>query len=360
MKPYALLFLSWALPALPLAAQTPPGKVIPPRLADQWSANATNAPFNVQVCRFQQVYDKTVLPKDLVPGKKVIVGIGFRVAIYKSYKAAPLTTELGLYNIPFTNISASSTFKTNRSKATSGYIVFKKKKVNIPQMVPKNPTNSWYTFFPLDKPLPFTGPNLLLEVVNYGAAPGYGGIRVEADANGSGGRGITYGTKCGTHTNKINRASLGGTPYYMPGKTIRIYEQSGPPNAAAINIIGFSPVQTMGITLPLDLTPYGAKGCILYPSFDHFTVTKLDAKGNITFLLPIPNNPFLSNHRFYTQWLNLEPGANPLGVSTTQPMCITIGPVTGNDGAWIYRTTDNNDTTGHLRRGLLLVTKLIY
>ncbi len=90
-------------------------------------------------------------------------------------------------------------------------------------------------------------------------------------------------------------------------------------------LFGLSDTTYLGAPLPIDLSPIGATGCSAYISIDFQTVVLADGNGGGTYQASVPNDPSLVSAHFYNQWVALVPGANPLGLLTSNYGSATIG-----------------------------------
>jgi len=89
--------------------------------------------------------------------------------------------------------------------------------------------------------------------------------------------------------------------------------------------LGLSDSSWAKLPLPFDLTPLGAKGCLLYcSSLLNFTQTT-NRSGGATVQIGIPKDPVLTGARLFNQWLVVDPKANALKLVTTNGGSFTIG-----------------------------------
>ena len=66
-----------------------------------------------------------------------------------------------------------------------------------------------------------------------------------------------------------------------------------------------------------DLVIFGAPSCLNYTSTDSFNMVILDPQGALTIPVNIPNVPGLAGFTFFNQAATMTPGANTLGLLTT-------------------------------------------
>jgi hypothetical protein len=93
---------------------------------------------------------------------------------------------------------------------------------------------------------------------------------------------------------------------------------SGFPIALNIGTFNSSP-------FPIDLTPFGFRGCSLLSSAESTIGGVTDGSGNATNALTIPNNANLTGVRLFFQYVHINPGA-PTGVATSNGGRAVLGP----------------------------------
>src|SRR5262249_20155996 len=97
-----------------------------------------------------------------------------------------------------------------------------------------------------------------------------------------------------------------------------------PPHSAAFRGLGFSdPVFSAGAP-PFSLAGLGAPGCSLLASPDAADLLVTDAQGLGSMSLFVPNLPVFITTNLYLQYLVLDQGANPLGVTASNGRHVTI------------------------------------
>ncbi len=111
-----------------------------------------------------------------------------------------------------------------------------------------------------------------------------------------------------------------GVPYLVPsgtpriGRTFRVDLFYFRAKAPAFLLTGVSRSYWGRARLPLDLGPFGAKGCFFLVSPEVVSSRVTGSFGGARVLLPIPKLPVLVKARFYQQWLVADPKANLLGL----------------------------------------------
>jgi hypothetical protein len=341
-----------------LAATTPAQiGTAPPRLENLWGNGSNTLPWAQTLHRWQQLYEGAALPPGLTTGKR-LQQVGWRRAIPSAaFAAFTIDTEVGLYSVPFGQAGMAGTFATNRTAGTGG-IAFTRKQVNLPaRPVNVDPVQA-HQLLPLDAPHTFTGPNLLAEVVNFDASVRSTGWRCDGCLGTAAGVATNFGAACGPTTNTMGSTST-GSPAYLPGTTITLTEAGGPASTLALAILGFSAVSSGGIPLPLDLIGAGAPGCAVYVSLSDLQVTLTSATGAASIAYPTPADAALAGQSVGFQWANIHPAANPFGVSFSAARRVTFGPIVC-PMAYVYRLTDNLDTSGTVFQNRGQVMRLVY
>jgi len=87
-----------------------------------------------------------------------------------------------------------------------------------------------------------------------------------------------------------------------------------PAAAPVLASLGLSKANWGAITLPLDLTVFGASGCRLYTGLDVVVVAPT-TNGTATLAVPIPAMPALAGAKLFDQFLILDTSANSLGIA---------------------------------------------
>lgn len=107
------------------------------------------------------------------------------------------------------------------------------------------------------------------------------------------------------------------------GETMTADFTNLPLNLAAF-VFGWNNTTSSFGTLPMDLGPVGAPGCLLRVSDS--VVLLLAGSGNVaSFALSIPPDPFFLSMPFYTQALSIDLAANVLGVVASDAAAAVIG-----------------------------------
>lgn len=109
------------------------------------------------------------------------------------------------------------------------------------------------------------------------------------------------------------------------GRTLTYQIGHATPGAFAQLNLGLSNTDWAGFTLPFDLNPYGAPGCIVYNDALVGLPATIGANAYASVNIPVPYDLSLIGLTFYTQWQVIDPTANALGILVTKGMETRIG-----------------------------------
>ncbi|MEC8252894.1 MAG: hypothetical protein VX044_06750, partial [Planctomycetota bacterium] len=94
-------------------------------------------------------------------------------------------------------------------------------------------------------------------------------------------------------------------------------------NTVAIFVSGLSSQTNNGAPLPLALP--GAPGCELLVSTDTLAVAVVDAQGDASSTMTIPNSQALTGLSVYHQWAVWDPSVNNLSIVMSDALVATVG-----------------------------------
>ncbi len=136
------------------------------------------------------------------------------------------------------------------------------------------------------------------------------------------GRFDRYGAGC---------AGSGGVPtIYGSGapsvnRDLEIELSNGPAASAAILAIGTSRTMWSGGVLPLPLDVLGASGCALLQDLTITLPAATDAAGEASIRVSVPPTPALVRSTAFAQFILLDAGANPLGLTASDGLMVLLG-----------------------------------
>ena len=345
---------SFVAPITIASAAVAQGGVAPPRVAENWGWKSRDYPLGRALCRFQLRVDAKMLPSGLTKGK-FIRAIGMRRATGRStYKAASLQPEIWLGDTAATNQTFTTNFASNRTAASAGRTVFPRAKLSLPATGFGSPKD--FVLVALNRPYVFAGPGLLIEWSNAATSQNLNGWQVDYVGTLGAGSRRYFGLKCFN----AGPTSVSSTQKFVPGAKLDFWTGPGNPNVPAIHALGFSCTKFGPLSLPVDLSAAGAKGCKLYVSLDLLSATVRNATGTARNSITLPNLAGLRNAQFYTQWINVEPKVNALGLTFTEATMIVIGPVSGINSTRLVHTGSSSAATGSKFNNEMPVLRIVF
>ena len=133
----------------------------------------------------------------------------------------------------------------------------------------------------------------------------------------------SFGTGC-IGSNGIPTVSASGSSNL--GGNVNYTLNQGPSSAPAFLVLGNSRTSWGGLPLPLDLNVIGAPKCMIY--CNHSQVIgpiATSATGSTSFNIGIADDCSLIGVHLYSQFIMLDPGANTLGLTTSNAIDALIG-----------------------------------
>lgn len=163
---------------------------------------------------------------------------------------------------------------------------------------------------------------------------------IDAVVEPGGGTVAKYGGSCipgmGRHPAGADARSA------VVGSTAVFYLRGVRNRGEALCMFGTSRQRYGSLQLPVDLSPYGALGCQLSINpiaFNNSTPIESPIAGSpglARWGLLIPPLPALAGAKIYTQWNVMEPGINPLNLTFSNGVELTIGAARPHwDAGWI-------------------------
>jgi hypothetical protein len=126
---------------------------------------------------------------------------------------------------------------------------------------------------------------------------------------------LIFGNGCGSAVVPPHQGATGVPSVGNAGFAVAAI--GGVPNAPAVFVFGRSRTSYLGAPLPLPLDFLQMPRCALYTDVVVILGLALDAAGNATLPLAIPNVRGLRGTHFTTQWFAMDLAANPLGLAAT-------------------------------------------
>ena len=134
---------------------------------------------------------------------------------------------------------------------------------------------------------------------------------------------IPYGTGCAASGHSAPQLPGVGVPT-VGNATFALDLRQGPVNGVGMIWVGTSRHTASGQTLPLSLMALGAPGCAVVAEPLAQQLVMLDPNGVANRPLPVPNVPALQLAAFFAQGAILTPGANALGLLTSNGLTLRI------------------------------------
>lgn len=130
----------------------------------------------------------------------------------------------------------------------------------------------------------------------------------------------SFGSACpGTTGIPILQTRLGSLPWIRQTLDLEIT----PVSSLVFTAFGLSRTTSGGAALPLALAPYGAPGCSLFVSSD--AVLGIAASPTARVAMALPAVPAFVGLQFFVQGIVLDPGANALGITTSNALDLRLG-----------------------------------
>jgi hypothetical protein len=133
---------------------------------------------------------------------------------------------------------------------------------------------------------------------------------------------LSFGQGCSGINGELRHLAA-GTP--EPGKRIDYRIVSGPPGSVALLSLGLSNQRWGAFDLPLALDFAGANGCNLYTEPMFLLAVPLDRNGYASVPLTLASGSASVGLSHHTQFLALDPAANPLGITTSNGVKTLVG-----------------------------------
>lgn len=284
--------------------------------------------------RYQQVFDRDQ------------VGVG-RQFLNHAYRAPWATAPGGVQNLEVrvslsgkSAATLSTSFAANIDGAQT--TVFKGR-FDYPAMRPNANPRRFHVQIPWTTPWRWTQPigkNLLVEIRNSSAASLLYPVDAHAGDAGTARLYSTDGVNATTgavehryglvfsfgYKGAVDRdPAIGNNGRPITGRSFDVTVGNVPANTAATLFMGFSKTKWGALSLPFDLTKFGAKGCSLLVSVDFVSGVATNASGTGWVRYAVPNDKGLWGLGWHNQWMVLDRGANALDLTFSNGGTVTIG-----------------------------------
>ncbi|MCA8942556.1 MAG: hypothetical protein KDB80_08385 [Planctomycetes bacterium] len=293
---------------------------LPPSHASISGSGSTNVPFGRSIpTRAQFVYDAS-----LFGGQPWTFGtIEFRVQETMTAGAKGVDLEILASTSPNSVIATQHSFAANRGADET--TVFSRKVLTLPAAGTGADPNPFDVTIPLDTPFTFdpsSGGSLVLEFVVYGQQPfAYTLDTAFVCDSPRGGYGPAGCGPVGGPTLKAD--SLTTQVTWGNALNLRVYDAT--PGATTAISFGYIESGTWnGIPIPFDLSVIGATGCSLSIDARYTFGQVADATGTGQLTMFLPSQPNLVGQWIRFQGFSLDPGANALGVTTSQAYKVQV------------------------------------
>jgi hypothetical protein len=165
---------------------------------------------------------------------------------------------------------------------------------------------------------------------------------------------IALGDSCWTAAGPQPAGAIAAT--FSPGSRGVFHLSGTVPNPNVQCLVGLGDRLRGAIPLPIPLDGLGAPGCTLQvdPQFGIQAALLPAARGaraEAIAEVPLPAVAALSGMQIFAQWLVVDPGANALGLATTNGLRVTLNSPSGGPPTVSIESTDLASATGRLLRG---------
>ncbi len=307
--------------------------VVPPGYANKEGKSISGTPpkdygYHWMVGRYTHGRAQQVIPRKFLPTNPFLIR-KFKMRrdssrMQVTFAPHKIDMEVFMSNNPKTQPPEGYSMVFESNHGADKTLVMKKKAIDWPGLsMPTNPPAPFNIVFVLDRPFVYKPNNsLILDWVYtknklyqndyylwYTDAIYHGWYNNGPTTNSP----VTMGQGCPT-----NYRNYGFFPYR--GGKLWLYGYSRVKNKKlpGVMMIGSNDKKWGNLTLPLDLTPFGAPGCKLYIDIIQTAISFTDPASSSGYILYrmgcVPNLPILDGMSFYCQQLVLDPSYNAFGV----------------------------------------------
>lgn len=296
-------------------AQTLPGQaklVLPPGAATKEATGSTNLPFG----RSTPALVQTAYDARLFPGAMTVRSLAMRLDGGATASAKTVEFDLRLSTMPTSVLGIQSDFATNRGSDEKTVIA--RKITSLPALGQAATPNPFLVTFLLEAPFVYTpaANSLLVEFRVYGQQP----TAYTLDSSWVCESPTQYfgPPGCGPQGGPVLHAVC-ETLQVMWGRSFYLAVKDAKPGALTALLLGTLESGVWGgITIPHELSPYGAPGCWL--AVDPLAVQSkaADGSGFASYGFSLPSNPWFLGQWVRFQGVGLDAGANALGVVASE------------------------------------------
>jgi hypothetical protein len=136
---------------------------------------------------------------------------------------------------------------------------------------------------------------------------------------------VAIGAGCAGSNGLAPRIGVPAGAWPQLGGTLSITLQRALPKTSAALAIGASSSNWQALSLPYDLAPLGAGGCLVWNDPTVLLGASVDAQGNAALPLAVPADPALHGGRAFAFWIVLDGDANALGAITSGGSALLVG-----------------------------------
>lgn len=233
----------------------------------------------------------------------------------QGYAGSILDLEMYMARSPNNARQASTTFANNVAAGSEINVVMRKS-FKMPDFLAND--NSWIGTIPFDNPAPFLpGQDMSWRVVIHATTFASNYVM---DCFSDWRTGVITSYPGCAYPGGTGNALLNST-YRSPGNVHDFLSYprfaTPVPGTPMLFTLGNSNSDFSGVPLPFDMTPLGAPGCMLVNNWLIVLVGVTTTSTFVPFYITFPDDPNLVGATYYAQSLFFDPGANALGIWTT-------------------------------------------
>jgi hypothetical protein len=137
---------------------------------------------------------------------------------------------------------------------------------------------------------------------------------------------VVHGGGCPGTSGKAPWIGIQSGTWPQLGRPMTVELHDGPLSSPAALTLGFNNLRLGATPLPIDLVIIGAPGCFMWhDSLATLPLSPTDPTGFASAVVPVPAAGGLLGARLFGTWVNIDPGANPLSITTSGYATIILG-----------------------------------